>query len=266
MRPQLRFSANISFMFTERPFLERFGAAAAAGFEAVECHFPYDHTLDDLRHALRESGLELNGLNTAPGDVGAGEWGRAALPGREADFAADFEQALHYAHALGASTIHVMSGVVEAASRPQALDTFAGNLRRVAPVADRQGLTLLIEPLNTRDKTAYLFSRSDDVAAFIERLSAPNVRLLFDIYHVQVMEGDLTTRLRRHFPLIGHVQIAAVPSRAEPDRGEVHYPALLAELAGLGYAGWIGCEYRPAGRTEDGLGWMGRRAGGAIQS
>ena len=260
MRPRHRFSANISFMFTERPFLERFGAAAAAGFKAVECHFPYDHALDDLRHALEESGLELNGINTAAGDVAAGEWGRAALPGRESDFAADFDQALDYALALGAGAIHVMSGVVEAETRPQALDTFAANLRRVAPLAQQQGRTLLVEPLNTRDKPGYLFSRSDDVASLIGRLDAASVRLLFDVYHVQVMEGDLTTRLRRHFPLVGHVQIAAVPSRAEPDRGEVRYPAVFAELARLGYTGWIGCEYKPAGCTEAGLAWIERLA------
>jgi len=256
----LRFSANISFMFTERPFLERFAAAAAAGFGAVECHFPYDHAVEDLRHALNDSGLVLNLINTAAGDASAGEWGRAALPGREREFRADLDAALYYARALGAGSIHVMSGVVAPEGRQRALETYVENLGLAAPLAERGGVTLLVEPLNVRDKPDYLLARSDDVIHTIQRVGAPNVRLLFDVYHVQVSEGDLMTRLARHLPLIGHVQIAAVPSRAEPDEGEVHYPAILAELERLGYSSWVGCEYKPRGRTEDGLGWLARLA------
>ncbi len=251
-----RFSANIAFLFDDVPFLERFGRAAAAGFRAVEFHFPYDHPPEAIRAELDRHRLSVTGLNTAPGNLAAGEFGLGALPGRERDFDRHFEAALAYALALDCPAIHVLSGVVRPEDRQAAEAAFAANLRRAAPIAAAAGKTLLVEPLNSRDRPGYLFPTSDAVAAFLTALDLPNVRMMFDCYHVQVMEGDLITRLRRHWQLVGHVQIASVPERAEPDRGEIAYPAIYAELERLGYAGRIGAEYRPSGRTEDGLGWF----------
>ncbi len=251
-----RFSANVAFLFADVPFLERFSRAAAAGFRAVEFHFPYDHPAAEIRALVDRHGLAVTALNTAPGDVEAGEFGLAALRGREEHFDRQFDRALDYAVALDCPAIHVLSGVVPEDGREAALRTFSANLARVAPRASAVGKTILVEPLNTRDRPGYLFSTSDAVVAFLARLGQPNVKLMFDCYHVQIMEGDLITRLRRHWPRIGHVQVASVPDRAEPDTGEIAYPAIFAELDRLGYKGHVGAEYRPAGRTEDGLAWM----------
>jgi hydroxypyruvate isomerase len=248
------YSANISFMFAEHGFLDRIDAAKAAGFDCVECHFPYDHGIATLRARLAGAGVRLTGLNTVPGDDPNG-WGRAGLPGQETAFRRDFDQALSYAVALGVPMIHVMAAVVPAAQRAAAIETYVANLRAVAPLAAAAGVTLLLEPLNSRDKPDYLVSRSDDIVALLARIGAPNVKLLFDVYHVQIMEGDLTQRLRRHAAAIGHVQIAGVPSRAEPDEGEVSYAAIFRTLDEIGFKGPIGLEYKPRGRTIDGLRW-----------
>jgi hydroxypyruvate isomerase len=254
--PMERFSANIAFLFAERPFLERIDAAKAAGFTAVECHFPYDIPVDVLKARLDEAGVRLSGLNTAPGDVARGDWGLAGVPGREADFRRDFDQAASYATTLGARVIHVMAGIVPAEQRGEARRTYVGNLREAARSIAGSGITLVLEPLNTRDKPGYLVSRSDDLAEIIAEIGEPDVKLMFDVYHVQVMEGDLIRRLERHRPIIGHIQIAAAPSRAEPDEGEIAYRAIFDAIAAIGYDGLIGLEYKPRGRTEDGLGWM----------
>jgi 2-dehydrotetronate isomerase len=256
-----RFTANISFLFTERPLPERFAAARAAGFEAVECPFPYDHPADALRDAATAAGIRVTGINTPSGDRAKGEWGFAGVPGQEARFARDFDEALRYAAALGASMIHVMAGAVPAPLRPAGLATYAANLRRAAEKALAAGLTLLLEPINSRDAPDYLVSHCDELAEIIAAIGAPNVKLLFDVYHVQIMDGDLIRRIERHRDLIGHVQIAGVPSRAEPEAdNEVNFPAIFNALHTIGYQGWVGAEYRPRGRVEDGLGWM-RRAG-----
>jgi 2-dehydrotetronate isomerase len=247
------FTANIAFMFAERPFLDRIAAAKAAGFDWVECHFPYEFSVAQLNAALEASGVRMNGLNTQPGDVAKGEWGLAAVPGREADFRRDFDQAASYARALGVGAIHVMAGVLPPAQHAAALKTYIANLRQAARAAPE--LTLLLEPLNSRDKPDYLVSRSDQIAAIIAEIGEPNVKLLFDVYHVQVMEGDILRRLEKHKSVIGHVQIAAVPSRHEPDEGEIYFPAIFAGLEAIGYDGLVGLEYKPRGRTEDGLGW-----------
>lgn len=252
------FTANVAFLFAERPFLDRIDAAKAAGFDRVECHFPYDHAVEDLRARLSRAGVRLTGLNTAPGDVTRGDWGLAGVPGREDEFKAHFEQAAAYAKALGAPMIHVMAGVVPPQDRKAALETYVTNLRWAARSAASEDLTLLLEPLNVRDKPDYLVSRADEVAAVIARIGEPKVKLLFDIYHVQIMEGDLIRRLERYREIIGHVQIAAVPTRAEPDEGEVRFPAIFQALDALGYEGLVGLEYKPRGRTEDGLSWMKR--------
>ncbi|KAA2241030.1 hydroxypyruvate isomerase family protein [Salinarimonas soli] len=252
------FTANIAFLFADRPFVERIDAARAAGFENVECHFPYDTPVETLKARLDGAGVRMTGLNTAPGDIRAGDWGLAGLIGREDDFEAGVRQAADYARALGTPMIHVMAGVVDEDARPQAYRTYVRNLRSAARAVAADGITLLLEPLNARDRPGYLVSRSDDIAELIGEIGEPNVRLLFDAYHVQIMEGDLIRRIERHAPVIGHVQIAAVPSRAEPDEGEVHFPAIFDALAANGYDGLIGLEYKPRGSTEEGLAWMDR--------
>ncbi len=252
------FTANIAFLFPDLPFLDRISAAKAAGFDKVECHFPYEFGIAELKDRLAASGVRMTGLNTQPGDRARGEWGKAALAGREAEFRQDFEQAASYARALGCRVIHVMAGTVPAAQdRPAALRTYVQNLRLAAREVAADGITLLLEPLNHRDAPGYLVSRSDDLAGIIAEIGEPNVKLLFDVYHVQIMEGDLIRRLEKHRDVIGHVQVAGVPSRAEPDAGnEVNYRAIFAALEAIGYRGLVGLEYKPRGDTVAGLRWM----------
>lgn len=252
-----QFTANIAFLFPELPFLDRIDAARAAGFDKVECHFPYEFPVEVLRERLDRAGVRLTGLNTQPGDRARGEWGRAAVPGLEAEFRADFEQAVSYATALGASVIHVMAGIVPAEARAAARRTYVGNLRAAARAVAGARLTLILEPLNARDVPGYLVSRSDDLAEIIAEIGEPNVKLLFDVYHVQIMEGDLIRRIEKHRDIIGHIQVAGVPSRAEPDDdNEVNFAAIFRTLEAIGYQGLVGLEYRPRGRTQDGLAWM----------
>jgi len=254
-----RLTANIAFMFAEMPFIERIPAAAAAGFNFVECHFPYDIPAEKLVSTLDASGVRMTGINTAPGNLERGKWGLAGIRGEEAQFQAHFDKALEYAVALGAGAIHVMAGVVrDPADRSQARRLYVENLRRVAKLADRHGITLLLEPLNTRDKPDYLVSRSDEIVEIITEIAEPNVKLLFDVYHVQIMEGDLTRRIRRHAPFIGHVQLASVPDRWEPDLGEVQLAHVFAVLEEIEYPGLIGLEYKPKGDTVAGLSWIDR--------
>ncbi len=258
----MRFAANLSMMFAERPFLERFGAAAASGFDAVEFLFPYDVPADRLRAALDAHGLTQALFNLPPGDWAAGERGIACLPGREAEFREGVATAIAYAKVLGNRLLHCMSGIPPAGmEREAALALYADNLRHAAAACAEAGLTLLVEPINNRDMPGYLMNRTALARRVIEEVGAPNLRLQFDIYHCQISEGDLATRIRANADLTAHVQIAGVPDRQEPDRGEVHFPYLFEVLAGTGYRGFIGCEYRPRARTEDGLGWF--RAAGA---
>lgn len=250
----LPLSANISFMFLERPFLERIDAAAKAGFPAVECHFPYEHSIADLRRALKKANIRLTGINTAPGSQ-PGDWGLACDPTRRAEFRAGVKQALKYAVGLSVPTIHVMAGMASGTDR-KARKSYLANMAWAADLAAKSGVTIVTEPLNTRDKPGYFISRSDEVAALIREINRPNLKLMFDCYHVQIMEGDVTKRLEKHRDIIGHIQIAAVPSRNEPDEGELDHRHLFKALAAVGYKGFVGCEYKPRGRTEDGLGWM----------
>jgi hydroxypyruvate isomerase len=252
----LRFTANLGFLFTERPLLERFAAARAAGFEAVECPFPYEHPVEAVQNAAAAAGLTVTGINTPPGDRAKGEWGFAGVPGSEERFARDFDLALTYANALGAAMVHVMAGMVPQEQRAAGLQTYKANLHRAAERAPA-GLMLLLEPLNVYDAPGYLVSHADELAALIAELGLADVKLLFDAYHIQIMDGDLIRRLERHRGVIGHVQIAGVPGRNEPDaENEVNFPAVLAALDAGGYGGWVGAEYRPRRSTEDGLGWM----------
>jgi hydroxypyruvate isomerase len=257
VRNMPRFTANIGFLFPERPFPERFAAARAAGFDAVECASPYDVPIHTLRDTMAAAGVRLSGINTPGGDRSKGEWGFAGVPGQELRFAADFDLALDYATQLGATMIHVMAGVVAAGSRADALAVYAANVRAAAEKAAESGIMLLLEPINARDAPGYLVSHCDELAGIIAAIGAPNVKLLFDAYHIQIMDGDLISRFERHRGVIGHVQVAGVPDRAEPDAAnEVNFPAFFRMLDAIGYDGLIGAEYRPRGRTEDGLGWF----------
>jgi hydroxypyruvate isomerase len=246
-----RFAANLGHLFTERPLLERIGAAAAAGFAAVELQFPYDVAPGTVKAELARHGLTQLGVNTPQGP----EFGLAALPGRERDFDAAFKRALEYVVAIGGSAIHCMAGVVPPEQRPAAERVFIANMTRAAADAAKANITLLIEAINPRDRPNYFLRHVDHAADLVGKIGAPNVRVQFDFYHVQVSDGDLLKRFEKHFPVIGHVQIAAAPSRHEPDEGEVNYPAIFEAVDRLGYKGWIGCEYKPRTRTEDGLGW-----------
>ena len=254
-----RFAANLAYLFTERPLLERFGAAAAAGFKAVELQFPYDQSPAAVKAELERHGLTQLGLNTAVGGR-EGDSGLAAVPGREAEWEAVFKQALDYAVAIGGRAIHCRTGKVPPEQRPAAEKTFVANLTRAADLAKDKDITLLIEPINTRDRPNYFLHRVEHAADVIAKVGRPNLKIQYDFYHVQVQSGDLIKRFEAHQPLIGHVQIAAVPTRAEPDEGEVNYPGVFEALDRLGWAGWTACEYRPRARTEVGLTW-GRKYG-----
>jgi hydroxypyruvate isomerase len=249
-----RFAANLAYLFTERPLMERFGAAAAAGFKAVELQFPYDQSPSAVKAELEKHKLTQLGVNTAVG-AREGDSGLAAVPGRERDWDVVFKQALDFTVAIGGSAIHCMAGKVPPEQRPAAEKTFIDNLSRAADMAKDKNVTLLIEPINTRDRPNYFLTRVEQAADIIAKADRTNIRIQFDFYHVQIMSGDLVTRFEKHLPLIGHVQIAAVPSRAEPDEGEINYPGVFAAMDRLGWKGWVACEYKPRGRTEDGLGW-----------
>jgi 2-dehydrotetronate isomerase len=248
-----RFAANLGYLFTERPLIERFGAAAAAGFKAVELQFPYDVAPSAVKAELERLGLTMLGLNTARGRDE--EFGLAALPGREQDWQTLFKQALDYAVTIGGSAIHCLAGRLPPEQRPAAEAVFVANLTRAAEAAAKANLTLLIEPINPRDRPNYFLSHVEHAADVIAKVGAPNVRIQFDFYHIQIVGGDLITRFQKHLPLVGHVQIAAVPSRREPDEGEINYAAIFDAIDRAGYKGWVACEYRPRAKTEDGLGW-----------
>ena len=252
-----KFAANLSLMFTEVPFVDRFAAAAQEGFDAVEFLFPYEHPADDLARRLRENDLANVLFNLPPGDLAAGERGMAAIPGREHEFRASVALALSYAAALRTPRLHVMAGVVPAgADRAAYRATYIANLAHAAGEAARDGIDVLIEPLNPRDAPGYLLSTQAEAHAIREAVGADNLKVQMDLYHCQIVEGDVATRLRRHLPHVGHIQIAGVPERHEPDTGELNYPYLFRLLDELGYQGWVGCEYHPANGTVEGLGWI----------
>ena len=262
-----RLAANLSMMYTERPFLDRFAAAAADGFEAVEFLFPYEHPAEAIAQRLQAHGLTQALFNLPPGDWAAGERGLACHPGREAEFAQSLETALHYARATGCQRLHALAGLLPAGVAPaQAQAVYVHNLRLAARRAQAQGITVLIEPINTRDIPGYWLNWQQQAHDTVAEVGEPNLKVQMDFYHCQIMEGDLTRRLERHFAGVGHIQIAGVPDRHEPDAGEVAYPHLFERLDALGYSGWVGCEYRPAAGTSEGLGWarpyLPRRAQG----
>lgn len=254
-----RFAANLTLLYTDRPFLDRFAAAAADGFEAVECLFPYDHPPEAIAKRLRECGLTLALMNLPPGDWAAGERGLAALPGREVEFRQGLERALAYARATGCRRLHAMAGVAPpGAARDEMHRTFVENLRTAARRAAKEGVTLTIEPINLRDMPGYFLNFQQQAHDIVEEVGEPALAVQMDLYHCQIMEGDLTRRLERHLPRVAHIQIAGVPDRHEPDVGEIHYPWVFDFLDRLGYDGYVGCEYRPRGDTSAGLGWLRR--------
>ena len=255
-----RFAANLTMMFTELEFADRFDAAAAAGFTAVEFLFPYALEPDAVAERLHRNRLDLALFNMPPGDWDAGDRGLASLPARTGELEAALATALRYAEATGVSRLHLMAGMADK-SDATAARSYRDAVRRCAETLGARGLDLVLEPINGRDMPGYFLNDFDWTAVLIDGLGLPNVKLQFDLYHRQILHGDVTMALRRMLPMIGHIQIASVPSRNEPDGGELNWPFLFAELDRLGYAGYVGCEYRPRGRTTDGLGWFAPYAG-----
>jgi|SRR5450830_51833 len=256
-----KFAANLSMMYQEFDFLDRFQAAANDGFKAVEFLFPYEYPAQVIRDRLDKFGLQQALFNAPPGDWAAGERGIASLPGREEEFKRSIDLALQYAKILGNRHIHVMAGFL---SQDQDVEkhraVYLSNLAYAALMASREEITILIEPINTRDMPGYFLNYQHDAQRICEELGNSYLQVQFDMYHCQIMEGDIAMKLRRDIsrPIggIGHIQIAGVPTRHEPSDGEVNYPYLFTLLDELGYAGWIGCEYRPKAGTSDGLGWL----------
>ena len=252
-----RFAANLSMLYPQHEFLDRFAAAAADGFEAVEFLFPYDYSATELKQRLSDNGLVQALFNVPPGDWAAGERGIATLPGREDEFRSGFDRALEYAAVLGNTRVHVMAGLLAAESdRARHHGVYLQNLAYAADQAGKAGITVLLEPINTRDMPGFFLNRQDQAQAICKEVGATNLKVQFDCYHCQIVEGDLATTLRRDFDCIGHIQIAGVPDRHEPDQGEVNYPYLFELMDHLGYDGWVGCEYRPKADTSMGLQWL----------
>jgi hydroxypyruvate isomerase len=258
-----KFAANLSMMFNEVPFLDRFAAARDAGFQAVEYMFPYDYEPDVVAAKLRASHLENVLINMPAGNWAAGERGIGCLPGRQQEFRAGVDKALAYAAALGVTNLHAMAGIPPAGADPAACHaTLIENLKYAAAKLAQRKITLLLEAINTRDMPGFFVSTQAQSYAVMEEVGAPNLKMQMDCYHMQVMEGDIAIKLRKYAAHCGHVQVAGAPERNEPDTGELRYSYLFHLLDEIGYAGWVGCEYRPAGKTVDGLGWFHRCSAG----
>lgn len=252
-----RFAANLTMMYREHDFLDRFKAAAADGFKAVEYLFPYDYAADTLAEQLAGHGLTQALFNAPPGDWANGERGLASLPGREDEFRRGVDTALKYAEALGNDKVHVMAGLIGANDdRASRRDLYLRNLAYAATQAAAHGKTIVIEPINTRDIPGYFLNRQHDAADICREIGAPNLKVQFDLYHCQIVEGDLAVKLKALAASIGHIQVAGVPDRHEPSEGEVNYPYLFDVIDSIGYDGWIGCEYVPKAGTSEGLGWV----------
>jgi 2-dehydrotetronate isomerase len=250
----LKFAANLSWLYQELPFLDRFEAAARSGFKAVEFLFPYQFSPAEISNRLRATGLTAVLFNLPPGDFAKGDRGIAALPGREKEFRDSVQRALDYARILAVPRVHVMAGIAQGIEPERARATFLSNLEfALGQTAD---LNLLIEPINNRDFPGYYLTTIEQAAAVLAALKHSRLKIQLDWYHAQIMGGDLGRRTERFFGDIGHIQVAGVPNRGEPDRGEVNFSYLFKLVDKLGYDGWIGCEYKPAGKTEDGLDWM----------
>ena len=254
-----KLAANLSWIYQEAPFLQRFGAAAAHGFKAVEILFPYEAPAADIAAELKKHGLTQALFNLPPGDWSKGERGLAALPGREVEFAAALEKALDYAKLLECTTLHIMSGMIAPGADTAAMHkTFVSNLKRACDRTAKSGLTLVMEPINHRDIPGYFTNTTDQVKKIIDEVGAPHLKLQLDLYHMQVTEGDLQKRTETLFPITAHVQIAGNPDRHEPDVGEANHLYLLDVLDRLGYQGYVGLEYKPKTTTGAGLGWAAK--------
>ena len=254
-----KFAANLSFIFQEVGFLERFAAAAACGFQGIEYLSPYEYPPEVIAEQLKRHGLEQALFNMPPGDWAAGERGIAALPGREQEFRDGVETALTYAKATNCRLVHAMAGLVpEGSDRAAAQRAYVANLRHAAERLAPESVTVVIEPINNRDIPGYYLNTTTQATQVIGAVGHPNLKLQLDLYHVQIMEGDLAHRIRALAGRYPHVQIAGNPGRHEPDVGEINYPFLFDLFDELGYSGWIGCEYRPKGETAAGLGWAKR--------
>lgn len=253
---RVNLSANLGFLWADLPLPEAIAAAGAAGFGAVECHWPYHVDAVLVRNALEAAGVPMVGLNTRRTSAGRphpDDFGLAAVPGREADARAGIDEAVAYAAAIGCANVHVMAGRAEG---PEAHRVFVEHLAYAAERARPHGVGILIEPINARDAAGYFLSRLEEAVRLVAEVAAPNLAIMFDCYHLQIMGGDLLRRFEAHLPMIGHVQFAGVPDRSEPHRSEVDYRWLLPRMADAGYTGWFGAEYRPAAGTGDGLSWM----------
>ena len=252
-----KFAANLTMMFNEVPFPERFARAAKAGFRGVEFLFPYDHTPAEVAGWLKDNKLENALFNMPPGNWAAGERGVASLLGREEEFRAGVAKALEYALAMGTPCIHAMAGLLPAgadAARHRAV--YVENLRYAARELQKHSRLLVIEPINTRDIPGFFLNRQDQAHGVREDVGEPNLKVQMDLYHAQIVEGDVTVKFKKYAPHVGHIQIASVPERHEPDEGELNYAHLFKIIDDAGYDGWVGCEYRPRGVTEDGLKWL----------
>ncbi|WP_027967388.1 hydroxypyruvate isomerase [Halomonas halocynthiae] len=252
-----KFAANLSMLFNEVDFLERFDAAANAGFQGVEYLFPYDVDAADIKQRLDENQLEQVLFNLPAGDWGAGERGIACHPDRVDEFRAGVDKAIEYAAVLGNRQVNCLAGIKpEGVSDDEARKTLIENLRFAADKLKAVGILLIAEPINTRDIPGFFLNRTEQALKIFDEVGSDNLKLQYDIYHMQIMEGDLAPSIERHLARIAHVQLADTPGRHEPGTGEINYPFLFAHLDRLGYDGWIGCEYKPATTTEEGLGWM----------
>ena len=253
----LRFAANVSMLFTEAPFLDRFALAARAGFAAVECQFPYEAPAAEIRARLDDLGLAMVLHNLPAGDWASGDRGLACLPQRASEFRSGVPRAIAYAHALGVRQVNCLAGIAPAdADTAQLRRTLVDNLRFTARAFAAEGLRLLVEPINTFDMPGFFVNRTAQCVALLDDVGEPDVFVQYDAYHAQRMEGELAGTLARYLPRIAHVQVADNPGRHEPGTGEIRFDFLFSELERLGYDGWIGCEYRPAGRTDVGLDWL----------
>lgn len=252
-----KFAANLTMLFTEVPFIDRFSEAQKAGFKTVEYLFPYAFKSQELAKQLEQNNLQQALFNMPPGNWDEGERGFAAIPGREQEFKESVETAIHYALALNCKKVHAMSGIVDPQFTYQEhIDTFINNIRYAADAFAKHGIMLLIEPLNNRDVPGYFVAHQRDAVELIKQVDRANVKLQLDLYHAQIMDGDLTTLIHDLADYTGHIQIASVPERHEPSEGELNYPHLFNALDESGYDGWIGCEYNPRYTTIAGLAWV----------
>lgn len=254
----LNFAANLSFMFTELPFEDRFQAAADAGFRGVEFLFPYEHPPEKIAALVRNANLTLALHNLSPGNWQQGERGLAGLHGRQEEFKASLEQALRYCEVTGLKQVHIMAGSVAEKDRAGAWGLYLANLDFACTRLAQAGVTALIEPINGGDMPGYLLNAVEEALTAIKAIGAPNLKLQFDCYHAQITSGHALRALKACYPHIAHIQIASVPDRAEPDHGDCDYKAIFKTLKAKKYQGWIGCEYRPRGDTRDGLGWLSK--------